>query len=105
MILKALVELAESEGLTGDLDYQPVKVRWIVTLDADGKMLGDIADTQRPSDTGKGPPVVPARNVPNRSKRTSAVGAEFVVDKAGYVFGLLKEKDPNEKRAAEQVRV
>jgi hypothetical protein len=37
MILKSLVELAESQGLTGDLDYQPVAVRWIITIDPKGR--------------------------------------------------------------------
>jgi CRISPR-associated protein Csd1 len=105
MILKALVDLAESEGLTSNLDYQPIAVRWIVTLSSDGKMLGEIADTQRPPASGKGRPEVPQRSVPNRSKRTSGASAEFVVDKAGYVFGLVKEKNPNQVRSAEQHRL
>ena len=45
MILKALVELSEREGLMGDLDYQPKAVRWIVTINSEGQMLGEIADT------------------------------------------------------------
>ena len=47
MILKALVERAESLGLTGDLDYQPMPVRWLLTIGPEGQLLGEMADTQR----------------------------------------------------------
>ena len=58
LILKALVELAETLGLTGDLDYQPMPVRWLLTIGSDGQLLGEMADTQLPSPSGKGKPVV-----------------------------------------------
>ena len=91
MILKALVELAESEGLTDDLDYQPMPVRWLATLGTDGQLLGEVTDTQRPAASGKGRPVVPPRSIPNRSKRTTQNETEFVVDKPEYVFGWFDE--------------
>lgn len=103
MILKALVGLAEREGLTGNLDFQPVPVRWLVTVNEEGKLVGDIADLQRPPE-GRGKPVVPARSVPNRSKRTSGVSAEFVVDKAGYAFGLVKEGAAGDGKAEARAR-
>ena len=87
MILKALVEFAESEGLAGDLDYQPMPVRWLVAVGREGQLIGEVTDTQRPPATAKGRPVVPPRSIPNRSKRTTQNEAEFVVDKPEYVFG------------------
>jgi hypothetical protein len=109
MILKALVDLAEREGLTSNLDYQPMPVRWLLTLGPEGQLLGEITDTQRPPVSGKGRPVVPTRSIPNRSKRTTQNEAEFVVDKPEYVFGWFDEgavrADSEDERQAKLVKL
>jgi CRISPR-associated protein Csd1 len=102
MILKALVELAENQSLTEDLDYQPMPVRWLLTIGRDGQLLGEMADTQRPPPGGKGKPVAAVRRIPNRSKRTTQHEAEFVIDKPEYVFGWFSEAQVKGNTEAER---
>src|SRR3954470_4499827 len=99
MILKALTDLAVDEGLTGDLDYQPMPVRWLLTIGPEGQLLGEMADTQRPPPSGKGKPVAAVRSIPNRSKRTVQDETEFVIDKPEYVFGWFNEAEVKGKTA------
>ncbi len=40
MLLKALVDLAEREGLTADADYEPREVAWLMTVGEGGRLLG-----------------------------------------------------------------
>jgi CRISPR-associated protein Csd1 len=106
MILKALVELAERDGLMDDLDYQPMPVRWVVVIDAGGRMVGEIADTQRPPADGEGRPSTAVHSVPNRSPRTAQDACEFVVEKPEYVFGHFDEswvKDKTEAGRLEKI--
>lgn len=103
MILRALMDLAEREGLMGDLDYQPMPVRWIVTIDSEGNMLGGITDTQQPAADGKGRPSTAVHQIPNRSPRTAQPACEFVIDKSEYVFGHLDESWVKEK--SEEARI
>lgn len=39
MMLQALIEYAEREGL-GDLDFEPIGVRWLIDITTDGKLQG-----------------------------------------------------------------
>lgn len=39
MMLQALIEYAEREGL-GDLDFEPIGVRWLIDITSDGKLRG-----------------------------------------------------------------
>jgi CRISPR-associated protein Csd1 len=91
MIFSALVEYAEQQELTKDLNYQPLRVRWLITIDPEGKMIGDILDTRRPPESGKGRPIIPERQVPKRSKRTGQDSSEFIVDKPELVLVRLAE--------------
>ena len=93
MILTALVELAEREGLVKNADYQPMPVRWLVTLGPDGQMLGGFRDTQSPPVAKGDRPTVLRFDIPKRSSRTVNSLAEFVVDKPEYVFGWVSPDD------------
>ena len=104
MILQALAELAEREGLTGDLDYQPMAVRWIVTIDAEGRMVGEIAPIQGQAAGGKRRAQFPLRDIPKRSDRSGQqIKAAFVIDKPEYVFGCYLASWVKEK--SEEARI
>src|SRR5262245_15946425 len=88
MILTALMELAQREGLIENPDYQPMPVRWLIDIDEKAKVLG-VADTLRRPEGSKGKPEARNFAVPKRSKRTSAPLSEFLVDKPSYVLGWV----------------
>ncbi|HET8798364.1 MAG TPA: type I-C CRISPR-associated protein Cas8c/Csd1, partial [Thermoanaerobaculia bacterium] len=103
MILQALAHLAEREALVDDPSYEPAAVAYLISLGPGGRYRGvvPVEGTQELDKKGrpKGKPKLPARPVPRRSDRTSAPKAEFLVDKAEYVFGV----DPKGKRAEKQL--
>jgi len=89
MILKALYDLAQQEGLADDLDFEMRPVRFMIVLGADGTAhLKDTAVMEASKD-GKGKPRlhIPPLKIPRQSGRTSGDNAEFLVDKCDYVFG------------------
>jgi CRISPR-associated protein Csd1 len=100
MILKALADLAEAEGLLGDTSYESKEVHYIVHLGPEGKYLGLTAPREEPALGPKGRPIgrprPPRRPIPKRSERTVQDQAEFLVDKPEYVFGI----DPRGERDA-----
>jgi CRISPR-associated protein Csd1 len=88
MMLRALCDLAEEEGLANDLDFMMKPVRYQLVVSADG--VGQIVDlaTYEPSDGERRPRfVVAPRRIPRQGGRTSHDDAEFLVDKCDYVFG------------------
>lgn len=99
MIYQALAALAEREGLVDDPNYEPAPLAFLVHLGPGGEYHGVSAPRIDPPVDKKGRPKgkarPPSRAVPRRSDRTVQDQAEFLVDKAEYVFGL----DPAEKRA------
>jgi CRISPR-associated protein Csd1 len=103
MIYRALIELAEREGLTADTSYEPKPVHYLVHLGRDGAYLGYTAPREPQPLDQKGRPKGAARPVvrpiPRRSDRTRQDQAEFLVDKAEYVFGI----DPVEKRSRDKL--
>ena len=101
MIYMALVELAEREGLLVDPAYEPVEVHYLVHVGEGGRYLGcEAPRNELPSGAPKRIRArPPRRSIPRRSNRTSAPHAEFLVDKAEYVFGI----DPATKRPEKQL--
>lgn len=89
MILTALKELAEREGLLEDPDYEPKLVSWVIELDHSGKWLG-YTDIRQPDRKGK--PMAVKMAVPKTSGRTSGVSAQFLYDKSDYVLGFKAGK-------------
>ena len=97
MMIQALYELAQREKLLEDPDYEEQRVDLIISIDADGKYLGLIANGG--AKLGEG----------NRMKiprlpgtRTSGMMARLLCDNAKYVLGLEKAKD---EKAAKPERV
>jgi len=96
LILTSLRDLAQGEGLTEDLDYEPKAVAWVVSLDAEGHYLG-LIPTAMPQGP-KGKPIAKTMQIPRRCGRTSGDQADFLVDKSEYVFGVVPDADITEKR-------
>lgn len=93
MMLMALYDLAEREGLLEDPSYEPKPVDFFIHLGEEGRFHGVVAapreaPTRDPKGKPRGTPKAPARLIPRRSDRTSGDLAEFLVDKAEYVFGI-----------------
>lgn len=102
MILQALYELAHSERLMADSDYEPKPVAWLVRVDDGGKLVGIVGTHYSPpAEEGKRPPKPRPKSfpVPRQEGRTSGDLAYFLTDKAEYALGL----DPAGKRPAEKL--
>jgi CRISPR-associated protein Csd1 len=102
MILQALHELNDAEGLTGDPDFESVQIAWLVRVGRDGKLLGIEGTHQEPHAPARGRtrrPVPKRFSVPRREARTSGDSAMFFYDKAEYVFGI----DPSGQRKADKL--
>src|SRR6478672_357592 len=96
LILSSLKDLAQREGLTEDLDYEPKLVSWVISLDAEGHCLG-LIPTAMPKGP-KGKLVAKMMQIPRRAGRTSEDLADFLVDKPEYVLGVVRDTDLSEKR-------
>jgi CRISPR-associated protein Csd1 len=105
MILQALYELAESERLSEDLDFQQVPVAWHIILAADGRLVNIASTADWVTPEGKKAPVrvVPVERVPRRviGRAGMTVKPDFLVDNAQYVFGLTAPGKKPSKQAAE----
>lgn len=102
MILTALAQLAEDEGLVKNPDYQPMPVRWLITVGPNGQFRGEFRDMQSPPADKKGKPTVMRFDIPKRSSRTTQNLAEFIVDKPEYVLGWLS---PDDLKCADPAKV
>ncbi len=98
MILASLKDLAQSEGLTEDLDYEPKPVAWVISLNENGEFLGVISTAMPQGPKGK--PTAMTMKVPRRSGRRSNDVADFLVDKPEYVLGLLEDTSLKPDRLA-----
>jgi CRISPR-associated protein Csd1 len=103
LILASLRELAQTEGLTEDLDYEPKPVAWVISLDAEGKFLG-LIPTAMPQGP-KGKPVAKTMQIPRRVKRTVQDEPDFLVDKPEYVLGFLEDAEPKRAKKVEPRRL
>ena len=91
MILQALYALAQYEGLVDDPDFQPAPVAWWIILDKNGRLINIKDKRYLPPPEGKKKPrpITPTLSVPFRAGRTVGVSAQFLVDNAQYVFGMV----------------
>jgi CRISPR-associated protein Csd1 len=91
MILQALVELAEREGLVDDPDFEARAVSWIAVLSEDGRFLGFSDSRQEVPGGPRGRSRLVAKQIPVPRFPTGRAGtkapAAFLVDNAKYVFG------------------
>lgn len=81
MMLRALYELAQREGLLDDPDYEEKQVHFYANLDSDGRLLGLVSTL----DEDNKPAKIRVPRIPNRSQ-PGVPG--FLFDKAEYVFGI-----------------
>ncbi|MGH9324149.1 MAG: hypothetical protein ACRD3V_30210, partial [Vicinamibacteria bacterium] len=74
MIYRALLELAEREGLTADTSYEPKPVHYLIHLGPNGSYIGYTAPREpQPVDRRgrpRGFPKAVVRPIPRRSDRT-----------------------------------
>ena len=103
MILQALYELAQREGLMGDPDFEPKRVAWLVRVSEGGRLLGVEGTRYTPAEEQKKkkPKAIPKSFLLPREKPvTSGDRAFLLFNKAEYAFGI----DPQQKRSSEKVR-
>lgn len=106
MILQALYQLAETEHLMEDPDFEWKPLAWLITLTADGSLLGIHGTHTIPSsEEGKKKPKPRPTNyeVPREAGRTSGDRAFFLFDKAEYALGQDPETDPAKRREPEKL--
>ena len=94
MILKRLCEAAQRFDFP-PAGYAQGPIKWMIDLDADGKLLGftKMAETDRATDRGRRMyhPTTPVQ-------RTSGVEAQLLADKTDYVLGFVPD-DVSERTA------
>lgn len=109
MIFRELYEFAKREHLLDDVCYDVKPVHYLVHIGEGGKYLGYTAPriAPEPGAPGKRPGKerVVERRIPRRSKRAAQSQAEFLVDKADYVFGIDPEGKAAPKRTADRRRL
>lgn len=93
MILQALYELAQRDGLVDDPDYEWKPVAHVVHLGADGRFLGVVGTrVEMPAQPGKkkSPPRAKDLRIPRRlpSRQGKNPPPEFMADNPLYVFGV-----------------
>lgn len=109
MIYQALLELAQREDLLQDTAYEPKPVHYLIALGEDGELL-DVLEPRDPPPLDrkgrpKGKPTPKVRPIPRRSDRTSGDRAEFLVDKAEYIFGIDPKGSSQPKKLANRRRL
>ncbi|MEI6278835.1 MAG: type I-C CRISPR-associated protein Cas8c/Csd1 [Verrucomicrobiae bacterium] len=97
MLLKHLYDFAVSRKLLDDLAFAPKAVRWIIELDANGKLIGEGPQATGDDKRGKEYPC------PQTTRAKVAGGvSEFLADGLTAVFGLDPDPEavmPEKKRA------
>lgn len=95
MILTALKELAEAEGLTLDPDYQQRDVSWVIELNADGTCLG-FTDIREPDSAGR--PRPKRMRVPKIPQRSGTdPDPQFLYENSKFVFGIDVKREGDGK--------
>lgn len=97
MILQALYQLAQEEGLAEDLDFQMVPVGYVIAL---GNGTSTLIPRMDPPPDRKGKSKAAPMRIPRQEGRTSGDKAYFLVDKADYVFGW----GPSEKQTTAKLQ-
>jgi CRISPR-associated protein Csd1 len=106
-ILEHLVELARSEQLVTDPDYEERGVAWLVHVTPQGQLLPFVPTKAEPTAASgkKESRLVPRIfSVPRQPIRAAADRAFFLCDKSEYVFGQLPPATPAATRSASRLR-
>jgi CRISPR-associated protein Csd1 len=101
MILEELKRLAEREHLLSDEAYGPQKIHSIIAIDRDGSFHGLQSQmTMVTRGKGKPRPAPKLMSMPSpEGRRTSGPVANFLYDKADYIFGLTSTDPKKAKRS------
>jgi CRISPR-associated protein Csd1 len=103
MILASLVAMAEREGLTASSAFENKPVKWVISLDGDGRFLGltdTLSDTAEIEGKKKPKPIAKVMSIPRQSVRSGINPPPyFLIDKSEYVLGI----EPDGKRAAAEL--
>lgn len=104
MILRALYDLAQQEGLAEDLDYEPAQIRYAFVIGPKGASatIQDRAELVPAEGKKKADIRKPTIPIPRRSGRTSGDCAEFLVDKSDYVLGWDPSGKTTQEKAAKR---
>lgn len=97
MMLRALYDLALREGLLENPDFEKKKVDFYLTVDDEGRALGLVPTGEK---IGRGQEIY----VPRLPKRTVAVTAGFLFDKAEYALGVSADGGERTLRCAAEFR-
>jgi CRISPR-associated protein Csd1 len=106
LILQALYQLAETEHLLEDPDYEWKPLAWLITVGDGGRFLGiQGTHTIPPEEAGKKKPRPRPKSfaVPREPGRTSGDRAFFLYDKAEYALGQDPEPEPGKRRPADKL--
>ena len=99
MILGSLVELAKSEKLLTNPDYEPKPVAWILVVEDGGKFVNTVPTAGEAAQGKEAKAKI--FSIPRRTGRTSRASADFLVDKSEYVLGV----EPDGKRSEDDLRI
>lgn len=99
MILQALYQLAQSDNLVDDPDFEIKPVAWLVHIGVGGEFRGIVGTHSIPESEGgkkKPRPVPKSFRLPRRlpSRSGSKPIPEFLADNAQFVFGLGTQDKP-----------
>lgn len=98
MLLKLLNDFAYSRDLLRDLAFAPKAIRWIIPVDAEGKLIGS-GPQESAGEKNRGLEY----SAPQTTKAKNAGGvAEFLADGITAVFGL--DTDPDKDKENEKKR-
>jgi CRISPR-associated protein Csd1 len=101
MILGALYELARTQQLNGDLDFQEEPIRFVLVLGPGGRtgrLLDRAEVVQAHPGSGKARSRVPGMAIPRQEKLTSGNKPQFLVNTAEYVFGVDLDGERDEAK-------
>jgi len=105
MILQALLQLAEREGLVDDPDFQPALVSWLVVVSREGRITGIVDNRERVPGKGQQSERHVARSIPvpiQRKRQGTKPPPYFCVDNAKYVFGVVESDEPKKQVEARE---
>jgi CRISPR-associated protein Csd1 len=100
VILQALYQYANAEGLVTDPDFPHLPVGWLVRVTAEGRLAGFVDTRVEVTNSGRKPKLL-AKNfpVPYQTDRSGTKApSHFLVDNAKYVFGQPTADKPFDER-------
>lgn len=98
MMLQALVAYAERDEL-GDADFEPVGVRWLIALSANGSMAGDPIPLQENSSDKKPRPKTMTRPFTSTNELNQGTKSHFLCDSLERAVLFLDPKSPEKAGA------